>query len=71
MSFNAGLDHFEGSFQTLSKNRDSAFAHLRLALTKPRFDAVPVERIALPRLRSKPATERYAGPVRPIKGTFG
>ena len=31
---------------------------------------VPVQRIALPRLRGKPATERYAGPVRPIKGKF-
>jgi zinc protease len=45
MSFDAGFDHFEGSFQTLSKNRDASFAHLKLALTKPRFDADPFARI--------------------------
>ncbi|MBL8201278.1 MAG: polyphosphate kinase 2 [Chromatiales bacterium] len=32
---------------------------------------VPVNRVVLPRLRGKPAKERYSGPVRPIKGTFG
>jgi polyphosphate kinase 2 (PPK2 family) len=32
---------------------------------------VPVKRIALPRLKGKPAVERYTGPVRPIKGMFG
>jgi polyphosphate kinase 2 len=31
---------------------------------------VPVKRIALPRLRGKPATERYAGPVRPIRAKY-
>ena len=45
MSFDSGLDHFAGSFQTLSRNRDASFAHLKLALTAPRFDAEPVARI--------------------------
>jgi zinc protease len=45
MSFEAGRDEFAGSFQTLSKNRDAAFAHLTLALASPRFDAAPVARI--------------------------
>jgi zinc protease len=45
MSFDAGPDYFEGSFQTLSRNRDQSFALLKLALTKPRFDAAPLERV--------------------------
>jgi zinc protease len=45
MSFDAGLDYFEGSFQTLSRNRDQSFALLKLALQQPRFDAEPLERV--------------------------
>jgi len=45
MSFEANLDTFEGSFQTLSDKRDDSFALLRLALTKPRFDKEPLERV--------------------------
>jgi zinc protease len=45
MSFNATLDHFSGTFQTLTENRDDAFDMLRLALNEPRFDAGPVDRI--------------------------
>lgn len=45
MSFSAGTDFFEGSFQTLARNRDPSFAMLKLALTAPRFDADAVERI--------------------------
>ena len=45
LSFNAGLDTFEGTLQTLTENRDTAFELLRLALTAPRFDAEPIERI--------------------------
>lgn len=45
MSFDAGLDFFEGSFQTLSRNRDASFALLKLALMSPRFDAEPLERV--------------------------
>jgi zinc protease len=45
MSFNAQRDHFQGSLQTLSENRDEAFGLLGLAITEPRFDAEPLERV--------------------------
>ena len=45
MSFRADMDHVEGSFQTLSERREGSFGLLKLALTKPRFDAVPLERV--------------------------
>ncbi len=43
--FSAGRDAFTGNLVTLSENRDTAFNLLSLALTKPRFDPEPVERI--------------------------
>jgi zinc protease len=45
LSFQAQRDHFEGSLQTLSEHRDEAFDLLKLALTEPRFDAEPLERM--------------------------
>jgi len=45
LSFQANRDHFEGSLQTLSENREEAFGLLKLALTEPRFDAEPMERM--------------------------
>jgi zinc protease len=45
MSFDAGDDFFEGSFQTLSRNRDESLDLLRLAITTPRFDPEPLERM--------------------------
>ncbi|MEK9723031.1 MAG: pitrilysin family protein [Rhodospirillaceae bacterium] len=45
IKFNAGMDTFGGSLQTLTRNRDEAFQLLRKALTAPRFDAEPLERI--------------------------
>ncbi len=45
LRFDAGMDTFGGSFKTLSANRDAAFDLVRLALTAPRFDAEPVERM--------------------------
>lgn len=45
MSFEAGRDMFTGSFQTLTHNAKEATELLRLALTKPRFDADAVDRI--------------------------
>lgn len=45
MSFDAGDDFFEGSFQTLSANREQSLDLLRLALTSPRFDEEPLERV--------------------------
>ncbi len=45
LRFDAGLDSFSGSLTTLTENRERAFELLRLALTEPRFDDEPVERI--------------------------
>jgi zinc protease len=45
LRFSAGLDTFRGSFKTLNRHRDEALDLLRLALSQPRFDAEPVERI--------------------------
>ena len=45
LSFNAARDQFRGSLRTLSLNLDEAVDLLRLALTRPRFDTEPVERI--------------------------
>ena len=45
MSFDTDHDAFFGSVKTLSENRDETAKLLRLALTKPRFDDEPVERI--------------------------
>jgi zinc protease len=45
MSFDVGRDHFEGRFQTLTRNRDASFDLLRKAITKPRFAADAVERV--------------------------
>jgi zinc protease len=45
LSFHAGIDSFGGSLQTLSENQDTAFDLLRLAITKPRFDEEPAERM--------------------------
>ena len=38
-------DPFSGSLRTLAENRDEAFGCCALALTEPRFDAEPVERV--------------------------
>jgi len=45
LNFSATRDYFRGSLRMLKDNRDEAFGLLQLALTKPRFDAEPVERI--------------------------
>jgi zinc protease len=45
MRFNAGRDAFYGSMRMLADQRDEAFDLLRLAVTKPRFDGEPVDRI--------------------------
>jgi len=47
ISFDTGQDNFGGRMQTLVKHRDEAFNLLKLALTEPRFDAEPVERIRM------------------------
>ena len=45
LSFSDTQDAFYGNFETLTANRDAATDLLRLALTKPRFDADAIERI--------------------------
>ncbi|MCW8916823.1 MAG: insulinase family protein [Magnetovibrio sp.] len=45
LRFEAGYDRFSGQVKTLTENADQAFDLLRLALTKPRFDAEPVARL--------------------------
>lgn len=45
LSFDSGRDEFSGQLRTLVRNQDTAFDLLRLALTQPRFDPEPVERI--------------------------
>ena len=44
-SFSTGLDDFTGRLRFLRDDRDEAAELLRLALSTPRFDAEPVERI--------------------------
>lgn len=43
--FNSNRDNFGGALKTLSRNKEKAFELLKLALTKPRFDEEPVERM--------------------------
>jgi zinc protease len=45
LSFDADRDQFTGRLKTLTEHRARAFELLRLALSQPRFDAEPVERI--------------------------
>jgi len=45
LSFDAGKDVMRGHLKTVTDNRDTAFDLFRLALTQPRFDKEPVERI--------------------------
>jgi zinc protease len=45
MNFRASRDYVRGTLRMLSANRDDAFEYLRLALTAPRFDAEPIERV--------------------------
>ena len=45
IQFSASMDNFGGRLQTLVRHQDLAFKLLRLALTQPRFDREPIERI--------------------------
>ncbi|MEE8516332.1 MAG: pitrilysin family protein [Alphaproteobacteria bacterium] len=45
INFGASLDNFRGTLRTLTETRAMAFDLLRLAMTRPRFDPEPVERI--------------------------
>jgi zinc protease len=52
IGFSAERDSFSASMRSLSANRDQAFELLRLALTRPRFDAADVERVRAQALTS-------------------
>ena len=62
LGFESEKDSFSGHLQTLTRNREEAFRMLKLALTVPRFDPEPVERIraqiliALKRKKEDPHT---------------
>lgn len=45
LGFSATRDNFVGRLTTLASERDQAFDLLRLALTEPRFDQEPIERM--------------------------
>lgn len=45
LRYSAGRDTFRGTLKTLNVHRDKAFDMLRLSLTAPRFDEVPLTRI--------------------------
>ena len=45
LSFDADRDSFTASFATLTENREEGFKLLGLALSEPRFDAEPLERV--------------------------
>jgi len=45
LDFHDAVDTFGGNLKTLVDNKDAAFRLLRLAMTEPRFDAEPVERV--------------------------
>lgn len=45
LGFSSGRDTFSGNLSTLTENRDQAFQLLKLALTVPRFDQEPIDRI--------------------------
>ena len=45
LGFDADRDDFFVNLSTLSRNQDAAFELLKLALTAPRFDSGPVERV--------------------------
>ncbi len=57
LRFGAGDDSLSASLTTLSATRDEAFRLLGLALTKPRLDAEPIERMRQSRLVGLAAEE--------------
>lgn len=47
LRFSSSRDNFSGRVKTLTRTQDKAFDLLKLALTQPRFDADPVNRMRL------------------------
>ena len=52
MTFSVTRDYLRGSMKMLKENRDEGFGLLKLALTAPRFDAEPTERVRAQMLSS-------------------
>jgi zinc protease len=52
LHFEANRDHLRGSLRSLSAEREAAFDLLRLAITEPRYDDEPVERLRAQTLSS-------------------
>jgi len=63
LGFDSSRDTFSGSLSTLSENRDEAVRLVRLALTEPRFDPEPVERVRSQVLTGIKASERDPGEI--------
>ena len=63
LSFSAGRDDFTGSLKVLNRDREPAFDLLALALTQPRFDAEPLERIRRQVLASLAQADQDPGRV--------
>jgi zinc protease len=63
LSFDASRDVFSGSLRTLSDNRQEAVRLARLALTEPRLDTEPVERIRAQIITGIKAGERDPGEI--------
>ena len=57
MSFSVSKDYFSGNLKTLNRNRIKAFEMLNLAITKPRFDKVEIDR-ARSRILAEIASKR-------------
>ena len=58
ISFDNGMEQFEGSLQTLSKNRAEAFTLLKKVLTAPHFEKEAMERVRRQFLLSAQDDER-------------
>lgn len=67
IGFRAERDYFRGTLRTLNEHREEAFDLLRLALTKPRFDADAIERVrgqVMSGLRRKTTNPRNVASLR-------
>lgn len=63
VSFSASRDLFSGSLRTLTEHRAEALDLLRLALTRPRFDTAPLERMRQSVLASVRRSSTNAGSI--------
>ncbi|MFP1633041.1 M16 family metallopeptidase [Zhengella sp. ZM62] len=74
MSFSQSPDSITGSMRMLAENRDEALDLLRLAITEPRFDAEPVNRIReqiVSGIQSEERDPRTIAAIEWNKGIYG